>query len=123
LLELALAGASLLVLVAVLSGIWLGLRLTVRDAALLSALDKRVADTEGRHRGLERSMKGLEEDVDGALERIERKRKSAAGAATRAEKALEEPPTPEVVEVLPAPRIPDSLTGRERRLALARMHR
>ena len=101
---LALAGTPLFVLAAVLAGVWLGFRICTRDAALLArfAVDAREARATAER---------IESAMEATLENVERKRASAAAAASRAEAKLREAAVPEEAE---------PLTARDRRRAIAR---
>lgn len=102
------AGFALGALSGVLGGIWLGFKISTRDAALLArfAVDSREARATAER---------IEESVEATLESVERKRASAAAAASRADAKLR------AVEEAPPEAPPEEeLSPRERRRNLGR---
>lgn len=116
---LTLTGTGSALALGLLAGVWLGFRVVSRDAALLAVLDKRVADALGKSSEAAARAALLEATWEEHLQELERKRKKAAAERQRADAkaAPEEPETPAA-----AP-IPEELTPRQRRIAIARQAR
>lgn len=108
---LALAGIPALMLCSVLAGLWLGFRLSIRDAALLARFAGDAASAQREAVAVAADQRALREEVSGLLDSVERKRRSASAAAAKVDAARAQPDEPPVVENL-SPRERRRLVGR-----------
>ena len=99
---------------ALLAGVWLGFRVTTRDASLLArfAVEAKEARLLGELTASQ--QKALREEWETFSESIERRRKSIGTAAARAERAAA---TAAAEPVLPAAAVPQSINDRRRAVA------
>jgi hypothetical protein len=109
---LALAGIPALMLCSVLAGLWLGFRLSIRDAALLASFAKDAQDARREAQAVAADHAALREEVSGVFESVERKRRSAAAAAAKVDQAQTRAAVPVIDEATLSPRERRRLVGR-----------
>jgi uncharacterized protein (DUF1501 family) len=107
-----------------LAGLYAGAKLSVRDAAMLGTLDRRVATALQKSADAMARADALEAGWQEALEAIDTKRRRASTERQRADEALAkaaevtQPSAPQ--SGLPPAAIPEELQGAERRRAISR---
>jgi hypothetical protein len=84
---LVLAGASLALLLATLSGIWLGFRICTRDAALLARFAATAEEAKAIGRQAAADMLLLRDQVEAYVDQIERKRRTIATTNQKVQEA------------------------------------
>lgn len=104
-----------------LLGIWVGFRVVTRDAGLIGALDKRVAQALTLSGDAKARCDMLAATWEEHLAELERKRAKAAAERQRAEQAQRKQEAHEEQPAQPAAPSLDDLSPRERRRALARI--
>jgi len=78
------ACAPLLILLGVLAGVWLGFKISLRDAATLARVATEAEVAKRIAQSAEAASDALRAEWQDQFERLERKRASAAGAVARA---------------------------------------
>ena len=112
---LAAAALPLAAMLGLLAGIWLGFRISTKDAAMLARFATDASQARQVAERFESTASSLREEWADVLQRIETKRKSAAASASTkeaAERRIEE----QLQEQQPV----IELEGRERRRAIQR---
>lgn len=112
---LAAAALPLAAMLGLLAGIWLGFRISTKDAAMLARFATDASQARQVAERFESTASSLREEWADVLQRIETKRKSAAASASKkeaAERRIEE----QLQEQQPV----IELEGRERRRAIQR---
>jgi hypothetical protein len=120
---LAVAGGSLAFALGLLLGVWIGLRISTRDAALLGVLDRRVATALTKSADAETRAAQLEAAWVEQLERVETNRRRSAAERQRAEEARAKIEEANAEPAQTRGALPDALQGAERRRAIARLGR